>query len=326
MLAMAACRPGSTGSGPVGPTSLLGLSPGLPSGPLVLRASPISEAAIRWITPLGNLNPPSHTLPTDHIYFYFAAPDSGESPLARRTSFAAPGDGTVTMILGGVGTESKVWIRQTATFTYYLDHLILTEPLTVGSPVTAGQVLGTTGSAYAVDLGVVNSALTLGFVNPSRYVPETLHADGPLKYFEEPVRGQLYAHVQRLGPDLDGRIDFDIAGRLMGNWFAGDSTALVFTQDTYDPSRVLIGLESGTMRGVFGIGARDPQPRDVSVESGLVLYTLTRTSSGPPKPFSDTPIGSLLVQMVDETHLRMETAPLPLVPAGFSGSARTFSR
>lgn len=65
-----ACSGGSTV-----PVSSGASSPSLtvPAGPLVFRASPTDQPAIRWITPLGNLNPPDHTLPTDHIYFYFAA-------------------------------------------------------------------------------------------------------------------------------------------------------------------------------------------------------------------------------------------------------------
>ncbi|MFI5177952.1 MAG: hypothetical protein ACHQO8_05300, partial [Vicinamibacterales bacterium] len=47
------------------------------TGPLVFRSSPIAPGAIKWIVPLGNLNPPDHTTPTDHIYFYFADPDAG---------------------------------------------------------------------------------------------------------------------------------------------------------------------------------------------------------------------------------------------------------
>ena len=321
----AACRntttPDATGGG--GTQSSSGFLPGM----LSLRASPVDPGAILWITPLGNLNPPSHTLPTDHIYFYIANPDAGDSPVAKRTPFAAPGDGTVGTVIGGVGLESKVFVRQTTTFGYYLDHLILTTPLSAGSKVTAGQVLGTTGSAYAIDLGVTNDALTLSFVSPERYNSDTRHADAPLKYFDEPLRTQLYAKVQRLGSDLDGRIDFDVAGRLIGNWFvgSGDSTPLVFTYDTYDPSKVLIAINTGSLQGVFSIGATDPAPKDVTVASGRVLYTLTRTNSGP--PHNNTGIsGFLLVQLLDDSHVREEIFPPPAVPADFTGGSRTFSR
>ena len=56
------------------------------------------------------------------------------------------------------------------------------------------------------------------FVNPLRYPSTTVHGDAPLPYFDEPLRSRLYARVQRIGGDLDGRFDFDVAGRLVGNW------------------------------------------------------------------------------------------------------------
>ena len=321
MLAIPACgRKDGTSTSPSTETPV-------PAGRLSFTVSPIDQSAILWITPLGNLNPPSHTLPTDHIYFYFANPDNADAPAARRVPFAAPGNGTVFLVLGGMGVESKVFIRQTATFSYYLDHLILTTPLSSGSTVTAGQVLGTTGSAYGIDLGVTNSALTLGFLNPSRYNSDTLHADAPLKYFEEPLRSQLYGRVQSLGPDLDGKIDFDMAGRLVGNWFvgSGDATPLVFTYDTYDPSRPLIAINTGSIQGVFAIGATDPDPRNVTVGSGMVLYTLTRSTTGPPRVNTGIS-GYMLVQMTDDARVREEIFSSTAKPADFTSSARIFSR
>ncbi len=299
---------------------------GFPSGPLVLTVSPIDLERIRWITPLGHLNPPQHTLPTDHIYFYFADPDAAESAVDKRTTFRAPGHGTVTRVFGGaVGQESKLFIRQTSTFSYYVDHLILTAPMVEGAAITAGQVLGTTGSAYAVDLGVVNDSVAQGFLNPSRYVnSDSLHADAPLKYFAAPLRAQLYDRVQRLGADRDGIINHDIRGRLSGNWFSTlDGSHLTFATATYDPSRVLIAIQTGTTPGVFGIAPTDLLPSEVSVASERVLYHLHRSNSGP-RSVDDTTRWWLLVQLTSETQLRLEMFTAP--PADFTAAARTFAR
>lgn len=294
----------------------------VPSGTLTLRVSPIDTSEIRFITPLGILNPPGHTTPTDHIYFYLANP-SNEQPAARRMDFRAPGDGVVTTVIGGVGQESKVFVRQTATFIYYLDHLILTTPLERNARITAGQVLGTTGSAYGIDLGVINDTLTLNFVAPSRYNYDTIHADAPLKYFQEPLRSELYARVQRIGPDRDGRIDYDVAGRLAGNWFtAAQAAGVAFAYDTYDPPRVVIATGAGLLQGVFGIAAGDPAPRDVSVSSGRILYTLSGTITGPPVGAGVQ--GYMLVQMIDDAHIRMET--FTTRPSDFTAAAGLYSR
>ena len=322
-LTLAACGGGSPttpGSPPSDPNA------GLP-GKLTFRVSPIAQGDFTFITPLGNLNPPGHVLSTDHIYFYTTNP-AGGLPGITRVPFVVPGDGVVSWMLGGgIGTESKLLVRASATVQYSLDHLILTAPVSVGQKLTAGQVLGTSGLAYAVDLGVVNTSLTLGFVNPARYFDETLHCDAPLRYFEEPLRSQLYARVQRLGPDLDGKIDFDVPGRLAGNWFVNDATPIAFVYDTYHPDRVLISVGSGSPQGVFRIGDGDPRPADVSVDSGKVLYTLVPTVNGP-NGDTGTPIitAHMLVQMLDSSRIKVEMFPMPLAAADFTANARTFSR
>ena len=243
------------------------------AGPFVFRASPVAVEAIRWITPLGNLNPPDHTVPTDHIYFYIAAPDGGESFVTMRTAFFAPADGTVTTLFGAIGAESKIVVRATSTISYYIDHIIPDVTVSPGTRLTAGQRLGTSGAAYAVDLGVINTGLTLtGFANPMRYPSDTLHADAPLKYYEEPLRSQLYAKVQRLGSDLDGKIDLDVPGRLAGNWYVENGTnAVAFAYNTYDPTQVRISI-GGILatNGVYSIGAAEPRPLDVI---GLILFS-----------------------------------------------------
>lgn len=305
-------------------TGANGSSFNLPAGTLSLRVSPIDQGAIRWITPLGNLNPPGHPIPTDHIYFYFADPDARETAEARRTDFFAPGDGTVTTVLGSVGAESKIFVRQTSTFSYYLDHLNLEVPLARGSIVTAGQRLGTTGSAFGIDLGVINDSLNLNFIVPSHYIGDTIHADAPLKYFAEPLRSQLYARVQRLGADLDGKIDYDIAGRLAGNWFIATNAVMSFAYDTCDPSSVRIATSVGFVQGVFAIAPGDPRPADVSTSSGRVLYTLSRAITGPPKTGTNTTVGYLLVELTDATHLRMQT--FTGRPADFTAAAVALSR
>lgn len=317
------CGGGGGGSGSGGPT------PPPPSAPLVFSAAIIDAAAIRWIQPLGNLNPPSHALPTDHIYFYFADPDQGESPSGLRTPFYAPADGTITAVLHNNPSwpDVKLFVQANATTSYYLDHLIPDGTVTVGAKLTAGQRVGTTGSVYAVDLGVVNSAVTVPFLNPARYNnSDSLHAEAPLKYFQEPLRSTLYAKVRRLGPDKDGALCYDVAGRASGNWFSEfGAVPLSFALDTYDPAQVRISSPAFfSLPGVYAIGATELPPRDLSPASGKVRYTLTPARTGP--PFPAQPVGRMLVQMLDDTRLRAETFPLGDPAADFTSGARTFLR
>jgi hypothetical protein len=94
-----------------------GSSTGPTSGaPLSFTAAPIEPSTIQQIVPLGNLNPPDHTLPTDHIYINNRA--LGGPPVAPQP-VVAPGDGTVQFILRN-GADAKAGV-QTGAFIYYHD-------------------------------------------------------------------------------------------------------------------------------------------------------------------------------------------------------------
>ena len=53
----------------------------------IFNSMPINFTSFGYVTPIGNLNPPAHTFPTDHIYFY---PNSG--------SFEIYAPGNITII------------------------------------------------------------------------------------------------------------------------------------------------------------------------------------------------------------------------------------
>lgn len=179
----------------------------------------------------------------------------------------------------------------------------------------------------------MNYGFTLtGFVNPARYGDDTLHADGPLKYFEEPLRSQLYARVQRVGGELDGKIDYDVPGRLNGNWFEdspGTSFSASFVYDTYDPSQVRIAIStfmSGvTFFGTFTTAPGDPLPRDVSAASGIVRYSLIQSRTGPPIGFTAVS-NRMLVQMIDDRRMQLEILPATSTATEFSANAKRYSR
>src|SRR5262245_1597388 len=195
---------------------------GSPSGPsgsgtaatLAFTVSPIPVSAIEFVTALGQINPPDHTLPTDHIYFYHRL----NHPNAPQYEVVAPAGGTVATVLKG--NDDKVYISVTSSHTYYLGHVTLDSGIRDGVKVQAGQRLGVTSNlSYGLDLGLLNQSFTQGFINPARYNNDSLHADAPLKYFDEPLRSTLYGMVTRTGGDKDGEINFDRAGRLAGGWF-----------------------------------------------------------------------------------------------------------
>jgi hypothetical protein len=281
------------------------------------QASPISIDAIRYIMPLGYISPVTLNgfaqLPSKSIYFYFANPDAGESPVALRTPVFAPAAGTVGFVsMGGPGgpnysPDISVSVNVTPLLQYTMSNVIPDGSVVPGASVSAGQRLGTTGSDAAVGLALVDYAVVGINTFPAGNEP-------PLRFFQEPIRSQLYGKVQRLGSELDGKFDYNVAGRLSGTWYLPGYPIpteyyLCFAYDTYDPSqpRLSLGFPIVTNGGVFAVGSGDPDPMAVSVGSGLVRYTLTRSRTG--LPMNGGPGGTLLVQMLTDTTIRVQWFP-----------------
>ena len=303
-------------------------SPGSLASALSFSVSPIDAPVIESVTPLGNLNPPDHTFPTDHIYFYHHL----SHPTAPAYAVVAPAAGTVTSIVQH--NDQKLYVQVTSSLTYYLDHVVLDAAIKQNTKVTAGQRLGVTSSgAFGIDLGVVNTGVTLGFINPARYATDSVHADAPLKYFAEPLKTTLYGFVQRVGADKDGQVCFDLAGTLAGNWFL-DSLAvsqsavytsgpmeLAFVRDVNDPSQLRISI-GGTlaMTGALNVAAGAPDPASVTPASGVVAFPVTSSVFGAPS-------GVILVQMTSGNTITVEAFPGGTAGnVSFTASARTYVR
>jgi hypothetical protein len=273
--------------------------------------APVAESQIESITPLGNLNPPDHLVPTDHIYMLLKRPK-------EPTPVFAPAGGSVAWIWHQPPYDPKITIRVTAKLRYYLAHVTLAPGLKPGDHVVAGQNLGvTSGNSAALDLGVIDESVRLtGFANPARYPTDTLHCAPPLRFFAEPLRSRLYSKVRREGPDKDGRIDLDVPGRLAGNWFleglppadssgpTGWPKSLSFARDVHRPSEVRIAIGGQlALAGLFAVAADAPDPADVSPESGKVAFKLFDVRA------QNAPAGTLLVEMLDRHRIRIEAFP-----------------
>ncbi len=307
-----------------------------PGGVALFTVEPMATGGT--LTPLGNLGPPGHVLPTNHVYFYgiqFDHPPQVPDQTVRPVY--APATGTVAYMLQPGGTDWKIAFRVTNTFYYYLDHVVLTTPLKVGDIVHAGDQVGTSHPGGAIDLGAYDTSKPLaGFANPSRYGPETLYCVSPWAYFAEPLKSLHYARLRRVAaaPDKDGHIDLDVVGHLAGNWFEQgvpmDSTegpngwprTVAFVTDYYDPSLIRISI-GGTIAtpGIWTIAADAPRPADVNPASGVVAYRLLYTES------TTVQSGLMLVQMTDATHLKIEVFEGSQAGSGsFDSNARVYSR
>lgn len=295
------------------------------TGPGTFDFYPIPLADFVYATPLGNLNPPGHTLPSDHVYFYWVDPDHRKpGDMDTMKTVYAPGSGIVAYVYPpqGVQGDYGIGIEMTNTFVYYFGHILLKPGITVGSRIEAGQVMGTTSPySYALDLGVINNDIVLkNYINPARYTYQTIHTDSPYKYFAGPLKVNLYAKVRSNSTNIDdknGKIDFDVPGKLIGGWFVkglsvdstqspnGWSKHLAFVYDMFSPTSVRIS-SGGTLAlfGVFGIPPGAPLPVNVSVASGKVSYKLM-SPFDPQFPSSRL----MIVQMLSDNEIKVEIFP-----------------
>lgn len=308
---------------------------------VVFTASPLRDADLVSITPLGSLNPPDHTIPNDHVAFNYL--DRCPCDFSPRPVFA-PGDGHVRLILRGQddgieigaspdvpGSEQEPW--------YYMGHVLLSSEIRVGNEITAGQQIGVTGAhALGVDLGVVDSEADNFFVVRDRYHFRTLFGERPLRYFNEPLRSQLYGHVRRQGADKEGRFDYDIAGRLTGAWFHESlpadnrstgpdgwtrNLAFVYWHEEPDVPVVVVG---GTILPplVYWIANGDPAFDDVDVSDGPVLYRLHIARPDPLSP--RIPNYLLMVQLESDNRILVEVFSGTGMPTAFTDRAERYSR
>lgn len=298
----------------------------------------LSYSDLTSVIPMGNMNPPSHTVPTDHMYFYH----STTSPRAG-VPVLAPADGLVTKTFSADYGESKVWVHCAAGFEYYVDHVVLDSGIRPGTAFKSGARIGqTSGYAYGVDLGLVNAKRTVtGLVQPDRYPSETQHADSPLAYFEQSVFDQLAAYSVRVGADKLGRFDQDQLGRLVGNWFqdgvpvSEDATKggtagykhLAIAYSVRNPAQLIVSIGGGlTNTGLYLPQAGFIDPTLVTPGTGMISYQLYRNIGSTVDTPSGVQSGLLLLQMADAETLRAEFIPGAVSSGNFSANAMIYRR
>jgi hypothetical protein len=314
------------------------------SGPGVLSVTPLDTSTWYASTPLGALAPPGHVLPTDHVYLYFVDAWNGQQQNSdcRARPVRAAGAGVVTFVLVTENTgDTKVDVQMTRTFHYYYDHVLLKPGIAPGTHVNAGDTIATTtGRCPSMDLGVYNLDVTpVGLVNTARYAGQTLHVVSPYPYFSEPLRSWIYARVRMLEgvpSNKDGRTDWGVRGRLVGDWFhgslanesasvingpAGWPKTLSFAYDWFDNTQPRISI-GGTIAtaGLLRPAVSDPDPASITVASGLVVY------QGTPILGQIAP-GWVLVQLLRDDRLRVEYVTSGSAkPTAFSAAAQEYVR
>ena len=327
------CAGGNSGGTPSPAT------PPAPTYPSEFTAAPADPADYAFITPLGNMSPPGHTMPVDHVYFYVVDPDVGPWDLTRTRRLYFPGPGRVTEIRRDA--DDSLTVQMNAKVSYYMNHVRLDSTIAVGSEVKAGQYLGVfPGSPFAFDIGVIDLNVTIPLIRPERFPYTTPHAGKPLSMFTEPLRTSILARVRREGPDKDGRIDYDVPGTASGYWFLQGLSVADSPMSISGPSQLALARAvrhpewqamscGGTLAypGAYSLGAGQPAFQTVTLTSGEVAYTVHSLADGPTTP----PIAFMRLQMLTADTLKIELWPqtypnLMSVAPPFTSNAKVYVR
>lgn len=330
-------------------------------GPVRFTHSPMRLEDIERITPCG-LMIGGHVCPIDHGYFYPKPLQPGQPHF----DVMSPADGHIVMVghrtqLTGSSERQREYddyalhIEHTGTFyTFYdlltqLDPAILSQlasatrdrfarkqmgpPVNVRIPVKAGQVVGKVGGR-SLDIAVINTEVTLqGFLTPKLYghYAWRVHVVDPFDYFDEPLKGQLLSLNVRQAKPYFGKIDYDVDGKLVGNWFREGSGGypgdrrdprgywmghLAFAYHAIESSQVIVSIGDFDGRPKqFAVKGNAPDPTQVSANDGLVKYDLVYApfnSNGdrielPPQMRGGQ--GVLLAQLLADRKLKIEVLP-----------------
>lgn len=341
------------------------------AGPVKLVTFPLRLDDIGYIIPMGMLAS-GHVTPSDHLYLV-----PKESKTKARYDVVAVADGHVVVIqwrpkgnpdpsVFDREVDLKIIIEHSATCWSYVDHLVGLDdaiqkqvgrelkpgqPAQMRIPVKAGQVIGRIGN-QTFDFAFIDTAVTRNnFVKPEQFLgrdPWKLHTVDPFDYVDEPLKSQLLALNPRKATPRGGRIDYDIDGKLAGNWFqentggyAGANRRLdywvghvAFVYHHIDPAQLVISIGNFDGRPrQFWVKGNAPDPATVGVADGPVKYELLwgrLGGAGQPQVRRDADVvqGVVLAQVLPDRKMKFELFPDKTGAEihGFTSAAKLYER
>jgi hypothetical protein len=340
-----------------------------------LTHAPMNASDVSVIDPMG-LMIGGHVTPVDHEYYYGV----NQSAPINTYPVYADADGTIAAVeySSSNGPNPAWWVTIAHSCTFLSNYNLMTSiapavkaalpkgwgPNSNGGvhiPVKSGQLIGYVGN-QSLDFQVWNTDVTLkGFLNPTAYNNGDawkVNTVAPLDYFTAAVKSQILPLYNRTAAPRDGKIDYDVNGEAVGNWFlqgtngyAGGNTNngsgayyaghLALAYDSLDPAAL-----------TFSIGNWQGQPNQFSVTGNIDWTKITPTSgvvkvelatrvwlsaSGQPwngqlspgvKLTAGPVQGTALLQMTGKQTMKVEVFPgkTPDQVSGFDSSAQTYNR
>lgn len=338
----------------------------LPDCNSVLYTEPFVEISkINDITPLGNTEPPGHTLPTNHIYIHLFQQGTQETTIP----LYAPSDIWITGITSSKGfldpEDYSIRFAVCKDVMGYFNHIKKLSPemqtildngkcqdfgigsdsdrceVKVFEPIESGKHLGEVGRLQGnFDFGTYDSRITHNFINPERYADRTLHMKCGLDYYTEDLKKQFIDLLEEESGGNCGKTNYDILGTLQGNWFNGEAVEwrgdtwqqhLYFGYDNVDP-----GLAVISAGGVFVNQPTkwlfDPRESGTTnlapeeVRTGETIYCYERTQDAPVYRYRGFETGKILVQLLTESEIKIEYQSGNCTTSEFTSEAKVYQR
>lgn len=347
-------------------------------GPVPFTSLPMRLEDIDTFVPYG-LMVGGHVCPIDHCYFCPKPLREGQPHF----NVLSPANGFIVVIghrtqLTGSSERAReyddyaVTIEHSGTFYSQYDLLTSLDPAVLDQldagirtqltsktmmpqthvriPVKAGQVIGKVGGR-SLDFGVVNTETRLpGFLTPSLYGHYSwrVHLVSPFDCLDEPLQESLQKLNARKVAPFGGKIDYDIDGKLIGNWFAEGSGGysgnqrdprgywmghLAFAYHHIDPSKIVISIgDFGGNPAQYWVKGNKPDPATISEKDAVVKYELVYAALGSNgKTYESIPNavqGTVLAQVLPGRKLKFEALPgrQGREVNGFTAAAKTYER
>ena len=278
--------------------------------PYKLTRSPMDPEDFSMVVPYGLLAG-EHVTPIDHQYF---SPKDFNSPLDAYEVYAM-GDATIVEVEEREGNRNGKTIPNfrlvfsiTCTYFYYYDLVTSLTPdikkeyeaarkgvfkRPVAIKVKEGQLIGRIGG-QTLDFAVWDTTKRLtGFVVPEHYNPEPwkIYTADPLNYYSDELKKFILSRYVRTVEPISGKIDYDIDGKLIGNWFLEGTNNYAggkeFTNwqywkghfavvpDHIDPTGVFVSFGDFNGEAIqFFIQDLYIRPENVDTNTGVVRYEL----------------------------------------------------
>lgn len=337
---------------------------------------PMKEEDFSILIPYG-LVVAGHVTPIDHQYF---GPRDFKSPRDAYPVYAMA-DARITDIQlrqNGLNPANEnyrheyrfVFTHSCTSFYYYdlvtslagsVKQAYASDPKNIDLTVKAGELVGYIGG-QTLDFAVWDTTKPLkGFIKPASYDGEAwkIYTADPYPFYTPQLRQLMIERNPRTIEPIAGKIDYDIDGKLIGNWFEKGTggyrdfknqaaeywkSHIAVVPNHYDPSVFVISLgDFGGQAMQFVDSDNQPDPAGVGTESGLVKYSLFQfgysRADGSPwdgnSPTKNPKIlpqqrshGCALFQLLETRSLKAENFPGQDCSkvGGFTGKARLYER